>query len=120
MTMHELTLLSCLSPRAPITQQHFRHRLAELVLEHVLQVSDVELRGEEAAAGARPGGGGGGRVLGGLREAQPQGVPQALEVPLGVVDALPQRVESGHVKQRLGLLWIDFRPFGLESRLQIL
>ena len=117
--MHELTPSH--SPRAPhptaFPADKWRHRLAELVFEHVLQVSDVELRGEEAA-GARPGGcGGGGGVLGGLREAQPQGVPQALEVSLGVVDALPQRVESGHVKQRLGLLWIDFRPFGLESRL---
>ena len=84
----------------------WRQRLAELVLEHVLQVSDVELRREDASsAGGRPGGGGGG-VLGGLREAQPEGVPEALEVSLGVVDALPQRVESGHVKHSLGLLWV--------------
>ena len=37
-----------------------RQRLAELVLEHILQVSDVELRGKDASssAGGCPGGGG--------------------------------------------------------------
>ena len=99
-----------LSPTAPTlhlqkarTFPNFRQRLAELVLEHVPQVPDVELRGEEASsAGGRSAGG----ILGGLREAQPEGVSEALEVSLGVVDALPQRVESGHVKHSLGLLWV--------------
>ena len=95
------------NPSPPLPQWHFlppkwRQRLAELVLEHVLQVSDVELRREDASSS----GGGGGGGLGGLREAQPEGVPEALEVSLGVVDALPQRVESGHVKHSLGLLWV--------------
>ena len=97
----------CASPLSPKSPRHsanwWQRRLAELVLEHALQVSDVELRRQEAsAAGGRPGGG----ILGGLGEAKPEGVPQAFEVSLGVVDALPQRVESGHVKQSLGLLWV--------------